>query len=114
MGLYFIIHKTDIDEFSKIPGQILEDLIDHGIDKLGRIHFSGVMINLGLDITIDFRCGDNPDKFAGVRPDFWYSDNDVIAEMLELGADKCGGQRLKDISRVVPIITEYLVCYKEY
>ena len=108
MSLYLLVHKTDKRDASSASGQLIQDLIKHDMEDLVSIYFSGTLIRIESDINIEFRCGDTPDKMAGLRPDFWYSDNHIIAEMIELGACKCGGQRLSDISQVVPIIKEYL------
>jgi hypothetical protein len=108
MSLHFIIHKEKVDDIKECSAYIIDELINAfpGI-KIGR-HYHDMYVTIGSDISIDFRCGADPCKMAGIRPEFYYSDNELVAEFLELGACKVGGKRFTNIDSVIAIIIQYL------
>lgn len=108
MSLHFIIHKEKVDDIKECSAYIIDELINAfpGI-RIGRF-YNNTYITVGCSIFIDFRCGTDPCKLAGIRPDFYYSDNDNVAEMIEQGACKVGGKRFTNIDSVIAIIIQYL------
>lgn len=61
-------------------------------------------------VEIFFRCG-NPERcLGGLRPDYYVSDSVIGLEFLHQSAEKCGGERLKDIdelrNKVIELVKE--------
>ena len=108
MGLYIVVHKTRYEELKAARNYLCEKL-----DELypGKVHsyYDGRFISLKNGISIDLRCGAEPYKLAGLRADYYYTDDwGDVADMLEQSACKCDGKRLKNLGQVVHIIASYM------
>ena len=61
-----------------------------------------------FSFSIVFRSGENPAKVAGLRPDYYYSDDPMVLGWIEQVAAKVGGREIHDIDQVIPIVLAYI------
>lgn len=113
MSAYIVIHKdTYIDamEASNYIYKYLETLYPGRVDA----YHDGSFIDIDNRIQIDFRYGAYPCKFGGLRFNYYYTDNNgIVVDMLEQGAAKRNGKRLKNLDQVVQIVKFYMTMFDE-
>ena len=108
MSLHFVIHKEKVDDIKECSAYIIDELINAFPGIRIKRYYQDQHVFVGSDISIDFRCGADMYKMAGICPGFYYSDNESVAEFLELSACKVGGKRFTNIDSVIAIIIQYL------
>ena len=73
------------------------------------------------DVIIEYRCG-KPERMAGVRTDYYSSDDSIVVELLKQSAckmcdkqsvGKCCGKQLDGIFDVYTVVEEYLLNKEE-
>lgn len=107
----FVVHMMSYCDLNRVQENILTSLSGiRGILNMPRcIDVPGRFIDTpGAEIF--FRCG-NPERcLGGLRPDYYVSDSVSGLEFLRQSAEKCGGERLKDIdelcSKVIELVKE--------
>lgn len=104
-GVTFVVHTDSDYDLSHAHENILTSLsgipgvfnMPHCIDIPG--------------IEIFFRCGDPERHLGGLRPDYYVSNSVSGLEFLRQSAEKCGGERLKDIdelcSKVIELVNSF-------
>lgn len=106
-----VVHRVD--------KEIVESDMDYIHDKLNNlfpdkfhIDYKTHMIYVGAGrrLAVIFRWGDDPCKFGGVWPEYYLSDSEDIANVLEQGACKIDGKRLYDIDLVIRAIAYKYLC----
>lgn len=112
MSIHIIIHKTNPASCEQVSRYLFTRL-DAIFPGMVRSYHNGQLITVGREggfAYIDFRCGTDYGKLAGMQPDFYYTDSDVpdILDMLEQSAAKCNGKKLDCIGRVINIIDFYM------
>lgn len=114
MSAYIVIHTTKC-EGAKAASKYLCETLNTLYPTRAYLHYNGRVVVVDDRIYIDLRCGTDPDKLAGIRPNYWYSDDygGVIPDMLEQGACKCNGKRLDNIEQVVQIVIFYMTMFSE-
>lgn len=90
----FVVHMMSDYDLRQAQENILTSLPDiPGILNMPRcIDIPG--------IEIFFRCGDPERCLGGLRPDYYVSNSIAGLEFLRQSAEKCGGERLKDIDEL--------------
>ncbi len=103
--MLILIHRSSIDDMREsIKGLALElvNKYDTGIRYTDRaIHIDTSLTHKHIDIF--GRCG-NPEKCAGLRPDFWYTDRKDMDFWFECAAEKVNGIKLNDYRDTLKII----------
>ena len=61
-----------------------------------------------FSFSIVFRSGENPAKVAGLRPDYYYSDDTMVTNWIAQVAVKTGGRGFYVIEQVIPIVLAYI------
>lgn len=111
MSIHLLIHKTNPESCEQVSKYLFTRL-DAIFPGMARSYANGQLITVGRGgfVYIDFRCGTDYCKLAGVRPDFYYTDSDDpdILDILEQGASKCNGKKLNSIDRVINIVGFYM------
>lgn len=111
MSIHLLIHKTNPESCEQIS-KYLFNRLDAIFPDMVQSYANGQLITVGRGafIYIDFQCGTDYYRLAGVRPDFYYTDSDDpdILDMLEQGASKCSGKKLDSIDRVINIVGFYM------
>ena len=78
------------------------------------LHYDGKLMIIDNRIAIDFRCGTNPDKMAGLIVNYYYTDDDnSVADSLEQSASKHNGRRLYNLGHVVQIVDFHMTMFSE-
>ena len=108
MSLLILIHRTKAEDVTKTSRQLFEKLEEQYCEQLSSVRHVGWFIDIGSDITIMFRSGENPSKVAGLRPDYYYSDDVMVLGWIEQGAAKVGGREIRDADQVLSIISSYM------
>lgn len=113
MSVYIVVHKKEYKDARKVSDYLYKTLKELYPSKLYRYHDDQV-ITLGNGIQIDLRFGTNPYRLAGLWPNYYYVEDDGdIADMLEMGACKCNGKRLKNLDQVIHIVKLYMAMFDE-
>ena len=107
MSLLILIHRTKAEDARDTSIRLFEQLIQQCQGKT-YIRSVGQFIDVGPSVTIVFRSGENPAKVAGMRPDYYYSDDVMVASWIAQGAAKAGGKEIYEIGQVVPIVLAYI------
>lgn len=107
MSLLILIHRTKAEDVTETSRRLFEKLEEQYCEQLSVSH-AGWIIDIGSDITLMFRSGENPAKVAGLRPDYYYSDDVMVREWIAQGAAKVGGREIHDIDQVLSIISSYM------
>ena len=107
MSLLILIHRTKAEDARDTSIRLFEQLIQQCQGKTC-IRSVGQFIDVGPSVTIMFRSGENPAKVAGLRVDYYYSDDVMVASWIGQGAAKFGGKEIYEIGQVVPIILAYI------
>lgn len=104
-GVTFVVHTVSDYDLSHAHENILTSLsgipgvfnMPHCIDIPG--------------VEIFFRCGDPETCLGGLRPDYYVSNSVIGLEFLRQSAEKCGGERLKDIdelsNKVIELVNSF-------
>ena len=108
MSLLILIHKTKVEDVTETSRRLFEKLEEQHYEQLSSVKHVGWFIDIGSDITIMFRSGENPAKVAGLRPDYYYSDDVMVLGWIEQGAAKVGGREIRDADQVLSIISSYM------
>lgn len=108
MSLLILIHKTKAEDARNTSIRLFEQLKDQCKGKI-YVRSDGQFIDVGPSITIVFRSGENPAKVAGLRPDYYYSDNVVVTDWIAQSASKIGGKEICEIDRVLSIVLLYMM-----
>jgi hypothetical protein len=99
--MFIIIHRTECSEIRKIYEYLVETLPNE-VNSV--IEVNKKWITVGVENTrIDFYCGDYS-RMAGIRPDYYNTDNETVAYFLQMMADRVNGKEIKDISELINII----------
>lgn len=107
MSLLILIHRTKAEDARDTRIRLFEQLIEQCQGKT-YIRSVGQFIDVGPSVTIVFRSGEDPAKVAGLRPDYYYSDDSMVLGWIEQGAAKVGGREIHDIDQVLSIISSYM------
>ena len=111
MSVYIVVHNTKYDEI-KETSKYLYETLNKLYPDIPRSYHDGSFIVIGGDIQIDLRWGIEPDKLAGIRPNYYYTDSDgYMADMLAQSAYKVNGKRLKNMEQLIQIINFYMSMY---
>lgn len=108
MSLLILIHRTKAEDVTETSRRLFEKLEEQYCEQLSSVRHIGWFIDIGSDITIMFRSGENPAKMAGLRPDYYYSDDPMVLGWIEQGAAKVGGREIRDVDQVLSIISSYV------
>ena len=103
MSLLILIHRTKAEDARDTSIRLFEQLIKQCQGET-YIRSVGQFIDVGPSVTIVFRSGENPAKVAGLRPDYYYSDDVMVAQ----GHVKVGGKEIYEIEQVIPIVLAYI------
>ena len=115
MSLFFVVHKTYREDVQRASEYLCKTVHELCPDVSIRSYYNGQLIRInGGRIQIDVRCGTESHKFAGIWPDYYYTDDDgEIANMLEMGACRVNGRRLEDPEQVVQVIVNWLDMFRK-
>lgn len=106
MSLYILIHKrNNIEEAANCVYEELNRLYPDEVDCYDK----GLFIVID-NIKIDFRCILNRNRLAGIRPDFFYTNDEswYVNNLLQMSALPVDGKELNSITQVIPIVTQYI------
>lgn len=115
MYMSIIVHKTKFADAKKTSKYLCERLDDLFPGKV-RAYHDELTISVDGQVHIDMRCGSDGNKFAGIRPAYYYTDapdNSYVAIMLEQGASKYNGMRVHTIDQLIQIIEWYMDLYEQ-
>lgn len=112
MSVIFIVHTTTKEDMVKAFEQVHDDLSWLFPGEVNR-HYDNTLITMKNGINISFRCGTNPDKLAGLWPNYYYTDNDEVADMLVQGACKVNGKRLDRLDYIAQIVLFYMDMFED-
>ena len=107
----FVVHMMSDYDLRQAQENILTSLSGiRGILNMPRcIDVPGRFIDIP-GIEIFFRCGDPERCLGGLRPDYYVSNSIAGLEFFRQSAEKCGGERLKDIdelcNKVIELVKE--------
>ena len=105
-----IIHREKYSDAEKDMKYIF-DRLNVLFPNAFRVDFRRMhILSQDQKVLVEFRCGSNPCLFSGLCPSFWMSDCPDVSWMLELGACKVGGKRLRKIEQAVNIIAISWLC----
>ena len=107
MSLLILIHRTKAEDAKDTSIRLFEQLIQQCQGKT-YVRSVGQFIDVGPNITLVFRSGENPAKVAGLRPDYYYSDNPMVLGWIAQGAAKVGGKEIYEIEQVISIVLAYI------
>lgn len=108
MSLLILIHRTKAEDARNTSIRLFEQLKDQ-CQWQTYVRSDGQFIDVGPNITIVFRSGEDPAKVAGLRPDYYYSDSIVVAYRIAQGTSKFGGKQIYEVDRVLTIIFLYMM-----
>ena len=111
MSLLILIHKTKAEDARDTSIRLFEQLKDQ-YQWQTHVRSDGKFIDVGPNITIVFRSGEDLAKVSGLRPDYYYSDNVVVADWIARGTSKFGGKQICEIDQVLTIILLYIMADK--
>lgn len=110
MYMNIILHKIKAVE-AKEALKYLYDRLNELFPGKVRIYYDHWSISVDGQFYIDMRCGSDGNKFAGIRPAYYYTDapaDSYVAIMLEQGASKYNGRRVESIDKLIQIIDWYM------
>lgn len=107
MSLLILIHRTKEEDARDTRIRLFEQLIEQCQGET-YIRSVGQFIDVGPSVTIMFRSGENPAKVAGLRLDYYYSDDVMVASWIAQGASKFGGKEIYEIEQVISIVLAYI------
>lgn len=107
MSLLILIHRTKAEDARNTCIRLFERLKDQYQEQT-YVRSIGRFIDVGPNITIAFRSGENPAKVAGMRPDYYYSDDAIVANWIAQGVSKFGGKEIYEIDQVLFIVSSYI------
>lgn len=107
MSLLILIHRTKAEDVTETSRRLFEKLEEQYCEQLSVSHV-GWIIDIGSDITLMFRSGENPAKVAGLRPDYYYSDDPMVLGWIKQGAAKVCGKEIRDVDQVLSIVSSYM------
>lgn len=107
MSLLILIHRTKAEDARDTRIRLFEQLIEQCQGQT-YIRSVGQSIDVGPSVTIIFRSGEKPSKIAGLRPDYYYSDDVMVASWIAQGAAKIGGKEIYEIDQVLFIVSSYI------
>lgn len=115
MALFFVIHRTYREDAQRASDYLCEKVHELCPDVGIYRYYNGQIIDIcGGRIRIDIRCGTESHKFAGICPDYYYTDDDgEVANRLEMGACRVNGRRLEDLEQVVQVIVSWLDMFRK-
>ena len=111
MSLLILIHRTKAEDARNTNIRLFEQLKDQCQGQT-YVRSNGQFIDVGPNITIVFRSGEDTAKVAGLRPDYYYSDSVVVTDWIAQGACEVGGKEIYEIEQVLPIISLYILVDK--
>ena len=111
MSLLILIHKTKAEDAKDTSIRLFEQLKDQ-CQWQTYVRSDGQFIDVGPNIMIVFRSGEDLAKVSGLRPDYYYSDNVVVADWIARGTSKFGGKQICEIDQVLTIILLYIMADK--
>ena len=113
MSVQIIVHKTYNNEAIEASGFIYKILNELYPNKT-HLYYDGWLMTIDNRITIDFRCGTNPDKMGGLIVNYYYTDDSYfVADSLEQSASKHNGRRLYNLGHVIQIVSFYMNMFSE-
>lgn len=107
MSLLILIHRTKAENARDTSIRLFKQLIEQCQGET-YVRSVGQFIDVGPNITLVFRSGENPAKVAGLRADYYYSDSVVVADWIAQGASKIGGKEIYEIEQVISIVLAYI------
>ena len=107
MSLLILIHRTKAEDAKDTSIHLFEQLIQQCQGRT-YVRSVGQFIDVGPSVTIIFRSGENPANVAGLRPDYYYSDDVMVASWIAQGAVKVGGKEIYEIEQVISIVLAYI------
>ena len=107
MSLLILIHRTKAEDARDTSIRLFKQLIEQCQGQT-YVRSVGQSIDVGPSVTIIFRSGENPAKVAGLRPDYYYSDDVMVASWIAQGASKFGGKEIYEIEQVISIVLAYI------
>ena len=107
MSLLILIHRTKEEDAKDTSIRLFEQLIQQCQGQT-YIRSVGQSIDVGPSVMIIFRSGENPANVAGLRPDYYYSDDVMVASWIAQGATKSGGKEIYEIEQVISIVLAYI------
>ena len=102
-----IIHRTKAEDARDTSIRLFEQLIQQCQGKT-YVRSVGQFIDVGPSVTIVFRSGENPAKVAGLRPDYYYSDDPIVLDWIAQGAAKVSGKEIYEIEQAISIVLAYI------
>lgn len=111
MSLLILIHKTKAEDARNTSIRLFEQLKDQ-CQWHTYVRSDGQFIDVGPSITIVFLSGEDPAKVSGLRPDYYYSDDVMVADCIAQGAAKIGGKEIREVDQVLTIISVYIMADK--
>lgn len=112
--IYIIIHKPTKEEIKDISTYLYETL-SKLYPTYVHSHYDGSLISIWNGrIGIDMRCGTEPSRLAGICPSYYYTEgSEYVADMLEQGACKVNGRRLKEVRDIFPVIAGFMSMFAQ-
>ena len=107
MSLLILIHKTKAEDARNTSIRLFEQLKDQ-YQWQTYVRSDGQFIDVGPNITIIFRSGEDLAKVSGLRPDYYYSDDPMVLGWIAQGAAKVGGKEIYEIEQVISIVLAYI------
>ena len=107
MSLLILIHRTKTEDARDTRIRLFEQLIEQCQGKT-YVRSVGQFIDVGPSVTIVFRSGENPAKVADMRPDYYYSDDVMVASWIAQGDTKVSGKEIYEIEQVISIVLAYI------
>ena len=107
MSLLILIHRTKAEDAKDTSIRLFEQLIQQCQGQT-YVRSVGQFIDVGPSVTIVFRSGENPANVAGLRPDYYYSDDVMVASWIAQGGVKVGGKEIYEIEQVISIVLAYI------
>ena len=107
MSLLILIHRAKSEDARDTSIRLFEQLIEQLQGKT-YIRSVGQFIDVGPSVTIVFRSGENPAKVAGLRPDYYYSDDVMVASWISQGDATVSGKEIYEIEQVISIVLAYI------
>ena len=107
MSLLILIHRTKAEDAKDTSIRLFEQLIQQCQGQT-YVRSVGQFIDVGPSVTLVFRSGENPANVAGLRPDYYYSDDVMVASWIAQGAVKVGGKEIYEIEQVISIVLAYI------
>ena len=108
-GIYILIHKPTKEEIIEVSDWLYKNLKRRYTSRVDTYHDGSVISIWGRRIYIELRCGETVDNLSGIWPTYYYTEgDDRVADLLEQGACKVNGRRIKDIVDVLFVVYEFM------